>query len=455
MNRPVSATSVLAGTLKLSSGTILVRLASGASQFLLVVWLSPTQFGHWAAAVSATAVFTSLTNFGLVDGYLARSGFTYAQLRRQSLLANTGLALLTILVAALYWLSGRSEVGILAVLLAANIPLQGYSEVLYARRLQQHSYRRIVTGQSIAAGAKVVAGIAIAALTGSPTALGVANIAFSLALIAWLIRSGGTESLESGRVERQASRRDKVSWTANALASKLPAQIGFLVAQFFTTADVLGIYYISYQAIVVVSALVAPPLRRVALSSLSSATPADRDALFRVLSHTVTGATTALCAGAGLALLVVEPYAPTQWAASMPAIAVFLSLLPSRLSSPLIDALQQASNSWWRSTRFHAFESLAIALAALSATSDSVMTIAACITLVRLVAILIRIATLQAFNVTERALFASLLAVTASMLALSALHGGAMSLPLLVSVGLLGTVWCIISLRRTKGRFQS
>src|SRR5690625_1482910 len=380
--------SVLRGVLQLSAGTAIIRAFSASTQFVLAFWISPTGFGQWSAAVSTTALLAGLTNLGIVDGYLARRGISFRSLVRQRLIANALLATIGLLIASLYFGAGNPQVGILVGITALNIPLTGLAEIFHARRLRAGQYRSIVGSQALAAIAKLGVGIGVAAATASPLALAAGAITFSLGMIAFTARPIGDPGPDS-TVETYRP-RERISWATNALATKLPIYVGLFVAQFLTSAEVLGLFYLSYQGVLAISGIVAPPLKRVALSTLSRMATGIRDEVSYALAQIFSSATFAACALIATVLPAIYPHVSQSWRDAIPALAIFLSTLPSRMLSPVIDAHQQSGGQWWRSTRFHLFDGLTVALAALVALTDNIVLLAASLSGARILAMAVR-----------------------------------------------------------------
>lgn len=440
MTTSINATSVLRGVAQLSLGTALIRAVAGASQFVLAIWLVPEDFGHWAAAVSATAFVSALMNLGLVDGYLARQGLTFGRLIKQTTVANTSLGLIGLLIAGVYQLSGQSTVAWLVVIAAMNIPLTGLSEVLIARRLRHRRYRAIVTSQAIAAALKLGAGAAIAALTHSPLAIGLSTVIFSLVIVAFLSPRLGVETEPEDETGYRPRARYK--WASNALATKLTLNLGFFVAQFLTSAEVLGVYYLSFQAVLAVSGVVAPPLKKVALNSLAAAAESRRASIAQNLSVLVNASTVAACATIGLAAPFLVPYVPPAWESAIPAALIFLSILPSRMLSPIIDAYQQARDDWWRSTRFHILDGFVVCLAALSAATGDVMLIAMTVCTSRLALMSIRTARAYETDVKAKIRLTTSTVFTSSTLlvgTLPSVHPGFLAVPFATGVLILAS----------------
>src|SRR5690606_15513563 len=117
------------------------------SQAVLVVWLSPEEFGLWAAATSSMAVLTGLVNFGEVNGYLAGGEERLREARRAIWRLNGLLTLVAGVVVASYWVSGQHEVAILVALVGLNIPLLGECNLLYAAYVRRRANGSLVRAQ--------------------------------------------------------------------------------------------------------------------------------------------------------------------------------------------------------------------------------------------------------------------------------------------------------------------
>ena len=135
---------MLGGILRLSIGTAVARALAAIGQLLLAVWLTPTDFGYWAAATSIISVLTGMANFGEVNGYLSGQGGTFSQARRAILRVNAVLAGSGAIIAALYWLDGNVIVAALAAISALSIPLIGDAELMYSTGVKYKAYARVV-----------------------------------------------------------------------------------------------------------------------------------------------------------------------------------------------------------------------------------------------------------------------------------------------------------------------
>ncbi|KSU55225.1 oligosaccharide flippase family protein [Microbacterium enclense] len=369
---------MLGGILRLSIGTAVARALAAIGQLLLAVWLTPTDFGYWAAATSIISVLTGLANFGEVNGYLSGQGGTFTQARRAILRVNAVLAGSGAIVAALYWLDGNVIVAALAAISALSIPLIGDAELMYSTGVKYKAYARVVGAQIVAAVAKITVGVLIAALFASPLAFAVSTVVFYLLMDALILRR--VSSLTASEVEfaRHVSARTRITWGVNSLFVTLPIQVGFIVAQFGASAEVLGLYFLAYQVSLGLSGLVSVPLARVALSSLARENPEQRVQLSMELCRLFVFAVSGLAALVSLITPFIGTVLGDEWTAAAPAVVILLASLAVRMMSPILDGLQQANNRWWQSTAFNAVDTIGTAAAALlSFTGDLLLLVSA------------------------------------------------------------------------------
>lgn len=369
---------MLGGILRLSIGTAVARALAAIGQLLLAVWLTPTDFGYWAAATSIISVLTGLANFGEVNGYLSGQGGTFSQARRAILRVNAVLAGSGAIIAALYWLDGNVIVAALAAISALSIPLIGDAELMYSTGVKYKAYARVVGAQIVAAIAKIAVGVLIAALFASPLAFAVSTVVFYLLMDALILRR--VPSLTAAEVEsaRHVSARTRITWGVNSLFVTLPIQVGFIVAQFGASAEVLGLYFLAYQVSLGLSGLVSVPLARVALSSLARETPERRVPLSMELCRLFVFAVSGLAALVSLVTPFIGTVLGDEWTAAAPAVVILLASLAVRMMSPILDGLQQANNRWWQGTAFNAVDTVGTAAAALvSFTGDLLFLVSA------------------------------------------------------------------------------
>lgn len=369
---------MLGGILKLSVGTAVARALAAVGQLLLAVWLTPTDFGYWAAATSVISVLTGLANFGEVNGYLSGQGGTFTQARGAILRVNSVLAGSGAIIAALYWIDGNTMVAALAAVSALSIPLIGDAELMYSTGVKYKVYANVVTAQIIAAGAKILVGVVIAALFASPLAFAVSTVVFYVLMDVLILRRLPALTAAESESARSVARSTRFMWGVNSLFVTLPIQVGFIVAQFGASAEVLGLYFLAYQVSLGLSGLVSVPLARVALSSLSREAPERRVPLSMELCRLFVFAVSGLAALVSLLTPLMGSVLGEDWAAAAPAVVVLLASLAVRMMSPILDGLQQANNRWWQGTAFNAVDTVGTAVAALvSFTGDLLLLVSA------------------------------------------------------------------------------
>ncbi|WP_314452504.1 hypothetical protein [uncultured Microbacterium sp.] len=415
---------MLGGILKLSIGTAVARALAAVGQLLLAVWLTPTDFGYWAAATSVISVLTGLANFGEVNGYLSGQGGTFSQARRAILRVNAVLAGSGAIIAALYWIDGNAVVAALAAVSALSIPLIGDAELMYSTGVKYKVYARVVTAQIIAAGAKIFVGVVIAALFASPLAFAVSTVVFYVLMDALILRRLPALTAAESESARSVSRRTRFMWGVNSLFVTLPIQVGFIVAQFGASAEVLGLYFLAYQVSLGLSGLVSVPLARVALSSLSREAPERRVPLSMELCRLFVFAVSGLAALVSLLTPLMGSVLGEDWAAAAPAVVVLLASLAVRMMSPILDGLQQANNRWWQGTAFNAVDTAGTAAAALVSFTGDLLLLVSAVALWKVLFGLVRAAWLLR---SARPL--SLLGTLLPALVMSLLIGGASFLP--------------------------
>lgn len=370
---PKGSRSILRGVLGLSFGTIIARALATVGQLVLAFWLSPQEFGYWAAATSAISLLAGLANFGEVNAYLSGRGLTFKQVRRSTRFINLGLALAAASVASAYFFADRPAVGILAVIAAITIPIAGGSDLMYATGVKVKAYRAVVTTQVVAAVAKIGFGITVAITTQSAIAIALSTLVFYAVMDIGLLRLAKRSTAEEPEPRERIAVSSRLTWAANSVAMSLPLQVGFLVAQFLASPELLGLYYIAFQVTLGITGLVSAPLSRVSLSSLGQLVGDARIVLALSLSNIFGLGMLVVAAVAAFSLPLGVEFLPVEWRPAIPAIILMMASMPMRMMSPVVDAYQQATNKWWQSTTFNVIDTLGTAAAAIFAVTGDLL----------------------------------------------------------------------------------
>ncbi|HEY0248645.1 MAG TPA: oligosaccharide flippase family protein [Gryllotalpicola sp.] len=371
----------LKGVFGLSLGTIGTRGLAAVGQVLLAFWLTPTEFGYWAAANSILAFVSGLANFGEVNGYLSGHGAHFAVARGVTRRLNSVLAVLGLFIAGGYALAGRWEVAVLGAIVAITIPFTGESDLLYSASVRHGRFRKAVVAQFGAAVSKVALGVVIAVTTHSALAIAVSTLAYSLVMDVWMYRIVGREVKGEPSSRGDAiPRRERLSWAVNSWMMTLPLQAGFVVGQFVASPHLVGLYYFSYQITLGISGVLSGPLAKVSLSTLGKTRVEDRTALALDLSSFFGAALLAVCAFGSMVVPPLTPFISSEWAAALPATVILVASLPIRMMTPVMDAYQQSQNRWWQSTAFNLADAIGTSLAALTLLTGSVTVLAIALT---------------------------------------------------------------------------
>jgi O-antigen/teichoic acid export membrane protein len=383
--------AVLRGVAQLSVGTTLVQLMVVVGQTLLVVWLSPQQFGLWATATASMAVLTGLVNFGEVNGYLAGEGTRLREARRMIWRLNAVLVLGAAAIAAGYAVAGRPELAILVVLTGLNIPLLGESNLLYAAYVRQRRNGHVVRAQVVSALVRTAVAVAIAWLTGSAIAFAVAMLLQSVVMLGLLAPRTRRWLDEARPRTARIGWRQRATWAVQAVCQLLPTQVDFLVVSVVGGTTLLGIYFFAYQATVGLSALVAKPLVKSVLAALAAHDERTRPALAEKLMSITSAGTGAAAAVAVGAITLVAGLLPSEWQAAAPVIGILLASIPARFLTALSDTVQMAGGFWWRSTALNVVDAVGTAAAALTAITGNLMVLAVAIVAWKIIIMAVRV----------------------------------------------------------------
>ncbi|SDG71378.1 oligosaccharide flippase family protein [Microbacterium sp. 77mftsu3.1] len=442
------AGGVLRGAVSLSVGTAAVRGLSAASQLLLAIWLLPAEFGLWAASLSSLTFFTSVANFGEVNGYLSGRSNSFSRLVRSTRRQNAALTATAIAAGIVVLFAAGVEGGVLALIIALSIPLQGEADVYYAAGVKLRAYTRLVVAQLVAAVIKLLLGVGLAVWLESALALAVPTLLYYLIQILCLRGLRGRVAEDAIEPE-PATARERFSWAVNSLVMTLPLQIGFFVAQFVTDKETLGLYYLAFQLSLGISGLLAVPLARVALSAFGEESGRGRVRLAVTLSQILGAAVTLAVATLCAAVIFFGPLVPTDWRAAAPVAVVMLASLPIRLIAPVLEGFQQSNKQWWQSTLFNAVETLASALIALSLAYVDLITFALLLTGWRLLFGVVRmVVVLRSAGWLPLTLLSLSIAISTALLSSSALSAVPYSYILLTVAAAQALVWLAMLARR-------
>ncbi|GAA2582824.1 oligosaccharide flippase family protein [Microbacterium binotii] len=378
------------GILGLSVGTVIVRAMAALSQILLAFWLSPEQFGYWAAAMSSISLVAGLTNAGEVNGYLSGKGHDLRTTLRSTVRINLVLTVVACGIALTYLFTGNTFVALLAAIAAVTIPFSGAADVSNAASVKAGKYRYLVAVQTVAAIVRLAFGVLVAALTGSAIALAISALTYFLVIEVGLFRVVRAALRVETPIEKRMPVSTRISWAANSLALTIPLQIGFFVAQFVASPALLGVFYLAYQITVGVAGFVAGPLGRVTLAQLGSLSDKPRLATAIRLSGIFGGGMLVLVIMALWFAPFIQPLLSAEWQAAIPTTIILLASLPARMMGPVVDAYQQATGKWWQGTMFNVVDALGTAAAALFAISGDVLILATAMAAWKIVFALVR-----------------------------------------------------------------
>jgi O-antigen/teichoic acid export membrane protein len=382
---------VLRGVAHLSVGTTLVQAMVAVSQILLVVWLSPAEFGVWATATASTAVLTGLVNFGEVNGYLASGEERLREARRTIWRLNGLLGVGAVAVVVGYWMAGQRELAILVALIGLNIPLLGECNLLYAAYVRRRENGSIVRAQVVSGVARTAVGLVVAWLTRSALAFAVATLAYSAVMIVLLAPPTRTWLNRSGDRLTRIGWRARSAWSVQALCQLLPTQVDFLIVALVAGPTLLGLYFFAYQVTVGLSTLVAGPLAKSVLAALAAQDERIRPVLAERLMSVVAAGIGAAAAVAVGTIALAASLLPSDWEAAAPVICILLASVPARFLTALSDAVQMAAGSWWRSAALNAVDAMGTAAVALTAVTGDITALAVSMVAWKTVVMLVRV----------------------------------------------------------------
>lgn len=369
--------SVVRGVLSLSAGTLAVQTMSAIGQLVLAFWLSPVDYGYWAAATSVLAIATGLVNLGEVHGYLSTPFASFRRASGSILRANLLLMLIGFLVGASYYLRGQGFIALLIVLCSLNFPLLGESNLLYAYYVKSAQRTRLVAAQFLGALVRLTVGVIVAWATASAIAFAVSMLAYSAVLVA-VLRFGYVRE-EAAASGVRASVRQRFAWASLSAMQMLASQVDYLVVSLVSTPELLGVYFFSYQVTIGLGTVLAGPLSKSALSELAREVDTRRRILATELIAFTVGGVGIVCAVGAILLLLLRGFLPHEWQSAVPVIVICLGSVPARFVTPITDAVQMAGGRWWRSTSLSGADMVGTALVALVSITGNVVWLAAAV----------------------------------------------------------------------------
>lgn len=375
------ASSFLGSIAKLTAGAVTSRALGAVAQLLLAVWLLPQDFGAWATASAVAALVIGIRNVGQVSGYLSMEGSKLSEYLPSAQLANLVLTCLIVVMGLTFAVHGRQNVFLLLALMAVSLPFHAQSDFHYAELVRMGRPSRVYFGQSVGAVVRLIVGAVVAWATKSPLAFGLSYLAAHLATsytYAQGIPALWVPRLPSRR-RRLASAPISATWTAHSFVMTANSQIDYLVLSVLARPQLLGIYFLSYQSSVGLTAMAAVPVGRVLLAGLSSRPSVEsRTRLTRETTRWTVGVSIGGVAVGAAILPSFRGSVSPQWETALPAISVLLGSVPARLLTPVADAALQAEQMWGSSIRLHLADLVGTGLAAsVALTGDVVVTAAA------------------------------------------------------------------------------
>lgn len=373
-----NARGSLRSVFSLSLGTLVVQSLSAGGQFALALWLAPSEFGYWAAAVSAMTTLTALTNFGEVNGYLSGSNNSFQKARLSAFRLNLVLFFLGLGISISYYSVGKLPVALYCLIIALTLPLNGDTDMKIAAGVHYKRFSNVVSAQAFGAITKFASSLFIAYVFQSALALALSTTIYYL-VVGILLRGtvAHAKMQEVGVDSRSIPIRQRVSWALNSYFMTFPVQAIFLGAQFVLSPSQLGLLYIGFQITLALSGLLAVPLNRVVLSSLSKIEDGNRGRFVALLSGVISVIVTLVSLTLALVLSLFSDLLPPDWIPAIPVAIAFLVAMPMRILTPIIEARQQVEKKWIQATMFNIFESVGSILAVVIFSSfDSLLVLA-------------------------------------------------------------------------------
>lgn len=371
----MSQPRIIRGAAGLTVGTLFVQAGGAVGQFIYAIWLTPQDFGVWATASASIFVLGALVNAGEVNGYLVEPASGLRDVLSRTRRINLVLCVLALSIAAIYALIGSIDVAAVTVILAVALPLQGRTDLLVAAFIKGRLNVQLVVAQIIATVIRLSVGIGAAWLWRSPIALGLAVLGYTMTMV--LINGYQVKRHPSAVIMRGTAgtpplhlRRDRAT---HKVTQVLPAQIDYFLVSLIASQELLGIYYLAYQATSAITGVITGPLTRTTIAELSHIDGEQRTRVAGALLLQVTALST-------IGVLVVtalasklQPLIPESWAGVIVPFAILLAGVPARFLTPLGEALDIVNGRWRRSSALNLVDAAGTSLASLTALSGDVV----------------------------------------------------------------------------------
>lgn len=379
----MSEGSIVKGAASVTTGTVFVQLGGSLGQFVYAFWLTPEDFGVWATASASVALLGAFMNAGEANGYLAGGSFGLRGVLRNALRINAVLALIALGLSAVYCAAGNVKVAFLVLMLAVSLPLQGRASMFVAAFIKTRLHTELVLAQVLATLLRLSVGIAAAAIWHSPIALALALLANSSAMVVLThlqARRRAPEILEVAS-EPASPWRLRIDRAIHQFSQTLPTQIDYLVVSLVATPQLLGLYFLAYQASAAISGLVAAPLSKTAMAELSRIPSDERFLVVGRLLLGILGVAGLLAAIGGFLALGAREVLPGRWVDVVAPFAILLASVPARFMAPISESLNMVNGKWRRSSVINGIDTCGTALMAVSAVTGSVVVVSICIAL--------------------------------------------------------------------------
>lgn len=360
---PVSVGRAAAGGVAwFMAQSVLVKIASLASQLIVARLLIPDDFGLIAKAFAVVSLFNVLQEVGLKELLIQRHD-EFDQWSRSAFWMSAACGLLNFLLpvalapAAARWFSSPELVGLIVVVAAAG-PLNALAVVPLARLHAQLRFRFLASLSLAVQAGMIVLGIVLAwrwrnayALAWPWPALAAVRL-----VVAWAAARGGeserprpdTGAAPPGGRWRALVQHSRTFFVGRACQIAIN-QADYIVLGLLYADTVVGIYYFAFNLSMQTTVLLAGSLESVlfpALSKLGVASERQRLA-FQSAAEALTLIGVPLCLlQAGLADPLLQLFFPAKWYGSIPVLQILSVGMAARLTTPPVHNLLQAQTRY-------------------------------------------------------------------------------------------------------------
>ncbi len=346
------------GVLWVGIGSIVSKLASFLSLFVLGWYLSKEDFALYAIAYSCSSVFIAIRNGGVQQILIQRGIFSYNRLSRYffkyslmfNILAFVLLLLFSFVAARIY--NNRELIYIIA-LISLSLPLGSFSMLPRVQLAIRHEFPKLA---KLDAYPMIIRHICAATFA----YLGFGTYSFVMPIVIanlleiiigiWYTRS--YRAIKSNNLKKNIFKKifNVTVWVMlSSIATALVLQGDYLVIGIFENKEVLGTYFFGFQLTMAISVVINSGLQAVAMPILSKLNN-DKTRQINAFNYAFKLYSTIVIIIIGAFITIADPLISLLWKGKWDSAILITQIISvsmiTRLLIPLSRSLLEARRKW-------------------------------------------------------------------------------------------------------------